>query len=340
MSHAPLTVFVTGATGLLGGHVVRQLLHDGHRVRALVRDVERAQDLLPFHPGLVMVQGDLQDVPAFAAHLAGADAVIHAGAYFRESFQGGRHLARLLAINVEGTRALVAAALEHAVGRFLQVSSIGTLRPWREDRLPVREDDRLAADETENDYYRSKILADEVVEDALRTNPELWGAFVLPGFMNGPGDAGPTAAGRTILDFMARRLPGVVNAHFSFVDARDVATACVRALTEGQRGRRYIVAGRRMHLADQFELLGRITGVPGPRRRVPMGLLGVVALLQEVWARLTGRPVLMGLAIYRTLRREGPHGAFDSTRAQRELGVAFRPLEETFRDAVVWLQAR
>jgi len=197
---------------------------------------------------------------------------------------------------------------------------------------------RCAADATRNDYFRSKILADEVVEDALARYPDLWAAFVLPGFMNGPGDAGPTSAGQTIIDYAAGRLPGVIDAHLAYVDARDVATACVEAVLRAPRGARYVVAGRRLHLAEAYAVLERVTGVTAPVRRIPYAVLAVVAAANEAWARVSGRPVLIGLATYGNLRETGAHNRFDSTPAERDLGIRFRPVEETLGDAVAWLR--
>jgi hypothetical protein len=155
--------------------------------------------------------------------------------------------------------------------------------------------------------------------------------------MNGPGDAGPTAAGQTILDFAAGKLPGVVDVQLSYVDARDVAQACVEAVECAPRSERYVVAGRRVHLGDAYRILERTLGVPAPTRRVPLALLAVVAAMNELWARISGRPVLIGTAMFRTLREEGPYNSYDSSKAERALGVRFRPLEATLRDAAAWL---
>lgn len=334
----PETAFVTGATGLLGSNLTRALAARGVAVRALVRDEARARHLLAGIPGVRLVPGDLADVRGFAGALAGADVVFHAGAYFRESYRGGSHAAALHAINVEGTRQLLASAHAAGVRRFLHVSSVGTLAASRPGGGAVDETLRRDPAGTRNGYFRSKIESDRVVERFLEAHPDMWAAFVLPGFLNGPGDAGPTAAGQTILDFAAGRLPGVLDVHFSYVDARDVAEACIEAAVRAPRGARYVVAGRRLHLAEAYALLERATGVPAPRRRVPMALLAVVAAANELRARLTGAPVLIGLASLRTLREEGPHNRYDSSKAERELGVRFRSVEETLRDAVAWLR--
>jgi nucleoside-diphosphate-sugar epimerase len=333
------TAFVTGATGLLGGNLVRELSSRGIAVRALARDPARAERLLAGVRDVTIVPGDLDDVAHFAPALTGVDVLFHAAAYFRESYRGGSHWEQLVRVNVTGTRALLDAAYERGVRRVLHVSSIGTLAAAAPGGRPVDASMRRDPEQTRNDYFRSKILADRVVEEALARHPDLSASFVLPGFMNGPGDAGPTAAGQTILDYAAGRLPGVVDAYLSYVDARDVAHACIEAALHAPRGARYVVAGRRLHLGEAYEILARATGVPAPRRRVPYALLAIVAAANELWARVSGRPVLIGLATYRNLREEGPHNRYDSSPAERELGVRFRPIEETLRDAVEWLRA-
>lgn len=331
------TAFVTGATGLLGSNLVRELLSRGLRVRALVRSRKKAAALLPKSPRLELVEGDMTNVAAFAAHLRGAEIVYHTAAFFRDSLTGGDHWAELERVNVAGTRALIAAAYAAGIRRFLHVSSIGTLAISVPDGSAVNETMRLRPEATKNDYYRSKILADREVERALEEHADLWAAFILPGFMHGPGDAGPTAAGRTILDFVHGKLPGIVDAHFSYVDARDVAFACAEAANKASRGDRFIVAGRTFHMGEVFSMLERITGKPAPRRAVPRIAIALIAILNEAWARLSRRPALLSWSIYRSIRDEGPHGRFDSSHAQRHLGVKFRPIEETLRDSFVWL---
>jgi nucleoside-diphosphate-sugar epimerase len=317
---------------------VRELLARGQSVRALVRDEERARELLGRDPRLLLVVGDVTEASAFASALEGADVVHHAAAYFRESYRGGAHWDRLHTVNVLGTRELVRLAIAAGVQRFVHVSSVGVLEARAPNGAPVDETMSRDAATTQNDYYRSKILADDEVRAALAKHSRFDACFVLPGFMNGPGDSGPTSAGQTIIDFVERKLPGVVDANFSYVDARDVAFACAEAAERGRRGERYVVAGSRVHLREVYRVLEDVTGVMAPRREIPLALLAVVSTMHELWARLTGRPVLLGRATYRVLRDDGPYSSFDSSKAMRELDVRFRPLEDTLRDAVAWLE--
>jgi hypothetical protein len=85
-------------------------------------------------------------------------------------------------------------------------------------------------------------------------------------------------------------------------------------------------------------VLAAVSGIPAPSRALPMPLLGLIALLNEAWARISGQPVLVSWAGYRTLMRERQRMVFDSSKAMRELGVAFRPLRDTFADAIKWFE--
>ena len=87
-----MKVFVTGATGLLGGNLVRALRAEGHSVRALVRSKEKAQRHLA-DTGAELVVGDMEDVPGFAGALDGAEVLFHTAAYFREYYAAGNHWA-------------------------------------------------------------------------------------------------------------------------------------------------------------------------------------------------------------------------------------------------------
>ena len=190
--------FVTGATGLLGNNLVREPAARGIEVRALARSVDKARQQFADLPQVQVVKGDMGEVGAFADALAGCD-VVFMPPPISVTATGGRHWDELRRINVDGTAALIAAAHAAGVRRFVHTSSIavldgppGTLIDETCDRLPADADD----------YYRSKILADDAVRAFLRLHPDMHACFVLPGWM-GPGDIGPTSAGNWSMTWRA-----------------------------------------------------------------------------------------------------------------------------------------
>ncbi|MDE1149077.1 MAG: SDR family oxidoreductase [Azospirillaceae bacterium] len=330
------TAFVTGATGLLGNNLVRALLARGVRVRALVRSADKAARQfadLPDKETVEVVVGDLGDIAAWAPALTGCDVVFHTAAFFRDSYKGGRHWPELKRVNVDGTAALVTAAYAAGVRRFVQTSSIAALN-GPPGALIDEGAERDPADA--DDYYRSKILADQAVRAFADRHPDLCATFVLPGWMWGPGDIGPTSAGQVALDTVRGKLPGLVPGSFSVVDARDVAAAHIAAAQRGRRGERYLAAGRHMTMATLIPLIGRLANVVTPTRALPMPVLYLLAGLQEVYARLTGKPVLLSLATVRLMAREADRTRFDPTKSERELGLTLRPVEETITDTIAW----
>lgn len=329
------TAFVTGATGLLGNNLVRLLLARGVRVKALARSAGKAWQQFETQPGLEIVEGDMQNVAGFAKALTGCDALFHTAAYFRESYGGGKHWPQLKRINVDATTELFAAAYAAGVRRFVHTSSIAVVNG---PRGALIDESMKRSERDADDYYRSKIQSDKAVQALLDRYPDMFAVFVMPGWMHGPGDMGPTAAGQFTLDFLGQALPGIPPGTFAFVDARDVALTLIAALTQGRRGEHYLAAGRHIAMRDLVHLYENVTGAQAPRREIPVALLWVIATIQEAVARLTRKPVLLSLATVRTMRQEAERTRFDPRKTQTELGVQFRAIEDTIRDEVAWFR--
>lgn len=327
--------FVTGSTGLLGNNLVRALVKRGVRVTALARSPTKAKSQFA-RLNVDIVEGDMTNVSAFKDALEGVDVLFHTAAYFRDSFKGGQHRDILYKVNVEGTENLLGAAYNAGIRRVVHTSSIAVLTGPAGTLI----DETMKRPETDpDDYYRSKILTDRKVFAFLANHPGMFVNAVLPGWMVGPGDIGPTSSGQMVMDFVNRKLPGIVPATFSVVDARDVAECQIAASERGRSGERYLAAGRNMTMAEVFSLLEKVSGVPAPSHRLPMGLLFGLATCYEAFARLTGKPVLLSLASVRLIAREAGRTQFNHAKSERELGLSFRPLEQTFSDVVAWYRA-
>ena len=329
----PRRTVVTGAGGLLGSNVVRALLDGGGEVVAVVRDPARAAALLPRSPELHLVRGDVTDVPALVAAgvFAGADALVHTAAYFREYYEPGSDPSLLHRTNVHAVGALLRAAEAAGLSAAVHVSSVGVLGPSTAQR-PSTEATPLDRSVTENRYYLSKIDSEHVVGEFCAAGPGLRVSTVLPGWMWGPGDAGPTSAGRLFLSIAEGRLPRVPAAANHVVDARDVAEACVRAAVAGSG--RYIVAGVKRPLPEVAAAAARAVGAEPPRPVPPRLALAVIGLMERR-ARRRGLPPAATRQGVMTLV-EGQRRHIDSTRATAELGITFRDLDDTMRVTAAW----
>lgn len=326
-----MNAFVTGSTGLLGSNLVKQLLESGHTVKALARSAAKAQQLLGTHPNLTIVVGDLEDIPGFAPQMAGCDLLFHCAAYFREYFGQGDHWPKLKRINVDGTIALLNQSEQLGLQKVIYVSSSAVIGHGANGK-PGDESTPPGAMITDNLYAKSKLLAEEAIAKWLPDH-QLPVVLILPTWMYGPQDVAPTGAGQLVLDFLNRKLPGVVPGGSAVVDARDVAAAMIAAVEKGKSGERYIISNHYHSLADINRLLAKVSQVPAPRIHIPYPVALLVAWVSETTARLRGTDTLITVNGIRTMKNSH---AVSATKAERELDFRPRSFEETLRDTINW----
>lgn len=325
--------FVTGATGLLGNNLVRALLEQGIKVTALVRSMEKAKLQFGDLP-IQYVKGDILDPESYRSYLSDCDSLFHTAAFFRDNHKGGKHWQELYDTNITGTINLMQAAYDAGIRSIVHTSSIAVLKGERNQLI----DETMSRDaDTNLNYYRSKILSEKAVDDFLNKHPDLFICYVLPGSMYGPGDIGPTATGQLILDYMQQKLPGIISkASYSVVDARDVAAIHILALKYGRRGERYLAAGRHMTMETIVKTLEEITGIPAPKRHIPSFLVQILAQWNELYHKVTGKPVLVSKEVADITAEEYLRTYFNHEKTEQELGGQFRPFEETLLDTVRW----
>lgn len=324
--------FVTGATGLLGNNLVHALLKRNIKVKALVRSVEKAKKQFGNLP-VEFIEGDMLNVDAFSYALQGCDALFHTAAYFRDSYKGGKHWQKLYDTNVTGTERLLQAAYAAGIRRAVHTSSIAVLKGNKDQLI----DETMSRSETDaDDYYLSKILSEQKIQDFLLQHPDMFIAMVLPGWMFGPGDIGPTSSGQFLLDFVEMKLPGVLPGSFSVVDARDVAEHQLAAMTRGRSGERYLAAGNHMNMKSIFQALSSVSGVKAPERKIPLFMLRVIALVYEGYYRITKKPVLISTSTVKLIEQELGRTNFSHNKSLKELECKFRPVAETLTDTLDW----
>jgi dihydroflavonol-4-reductase len=319
-----VTALVTGGTGFVGSAVVRALLASSEEVRVLVRRTSDPRNL----EGLAVerVVGDLCDHGSLTAALAGCSTLYHVAADYRLWVPDP---AALHASNVEGTRALMQAALAGGVSRIVYTSSVATLG-LNADRSPADEETPVGLADMIGHYKRSKYLAEEVVRDMARTQG-LPAVIVNPSAPVGPRDLKPTPTGRTVLDAAAGRMPAYVDTGLNIVHVDDVATGHLLAGRLGRAGERYILGGTNMSLREILAVIAELMGRRPPRWRLPHSALLPVAYVAEAWGRVSGREPLLTVDGIRLARK---YMYYSSARAERDLGYRARPARAALEDAI------
>jgi dihydroflavonol-4-reductase len=311
-----MRVLVTGATGFLGSHVVRALLSRGIEVRALAR-ARRPRAALE---GLdvEIAEGDLTDEKGLIAACRGAGGLIHCAA--RTGYWSRQNEIQR-AINVEGTSKLLRAAQAADVGRIVHVSSIATIGCSRDGRV-LDETHVWMPRSLRIQYVTTKHESEERAFAAAWAGMDV--VVVNPCMLVGPRlDGRPLSAVFTrIAGNKTRWIPP---GGTSVADVLDVAEGCALAFERGRKGERYILGGTNVTWSAFYAAIARAFGVKAPGWRVPVAAARTLELGAQALdlARLSRPPWTPEI-----LRTWGLYGYVDSSKAKRELGYAFRPLED------------
>ena len=327
--HAPdpvASVVVTGASGHLGGVLVRALLASGARVRAVYLGDDRALAGLDVE----RVVADVTDAEAVRRAVGGASLVLHLAAVI--SIDGGRG-GLVDRVNVGGTRNVAAAARAEGV-RMVHVSSI---HAFRQEPVDVPLDETRTRVPPAGGHWpvydRTKAAGERVVRAAIADG--LDAVILHPTGIIGPEDHAPSRMGRIFLAVARRRMPAVVAGGFDWVDVRDVAAAILAAAdpARGRRNESYLVAGNRRTVAQVTATAAAIAGVPAPRIVLPMALARLGAPPMTLLARVThAEPLFTGESL---LALRANH-AIVGEKARRELGILPRPFAESVHDLYRW----
>lgn len=319
------TACVFGATGFIGGHIALAALKQGWEVRGLRR-----------RPGAVghlgdapvrWFEGNLDRPESLAEALRGVDLLFHAAAYYP---QDSRPVPVHVAYSVQQIRGVLEASRAAGVERIVFTSSLSTIGrpPAGSERLADEGDRYTPGSVPGSAYYECKYaMESEVLRagardmDVVITNPTL----VL-----GPGDVHRTV-GRVLVP-LARGwgvvwLPGMVNA----VDVRDVAHAHSQAAIKGKRAERYVLGGHNLSIRRLQELIADQAGVRRPKWGIPRRWIESFALLL---GHIPGMKIyanhLMALSLWQ---------GYETGKAQSQLGLHARPIENTIREMIAWYRS-
>lgn len=322
-----MRVFITGATGFLGGNLARYFALQGYEVRVLARDLGRE---IPAIQGLpvAVFKGDLLEPESLITPVQGVDWVIHCGAMV---YIGKKNKEQLFAINVDGTRNLCQALVDVGVQNMIHVSTVDTLG-MKSLLEPADEETKMTNETPTSSYGQSKLAAESVIDCFVEKGLHI--PVVLPCFMLGAWDVKPSS-GQMILEIakgLARFPPSGGN---NFIHVRDVCVGIENAMKKGISGRRYILGHQNMTYLKAWTMIAEITASPKPWFPAPDWIIKLASIGIDASYRISKREgainsvaANLGLA---------PH-YFDSSRAIEELALPQTPIEEAIREAWAWFQ--
>ena len=321
---------VTGASGLVGGNLVRTLVAQGRAVRILVRSTSQLQHLadLPLERAV----GDVTDPASLRRACDGVDVVYHCAAVVS---MWQRLAPQMWTANVAGTEHLLAAIRQAGVRRLVHCSTVDAIglpetpadppstetTPWNWDRLGL-----------DNAYARTKLESQRRVLAAAAADVDA--VVVNPTYMFGAWDAKPSS-GRMILEVAAGRAVGYTDGGNNFVDVEAVVDGMIAAAARGVRGECYILGGENRSYGEIFGEIARLVGVRPPRFAIPYVAARVGGWIGDGVAAVTGREPTVNTI---TAKMGYVRHYFDPSKAVRELGLRQPPVSAAIERAVRWFR--
>lgn len=324
-----MTALVTGATGFLGSQLVRTLLKTGWPVRIFRRATSRFDMLGTAKDEVDHFVGDITDMDALCLAMKDVQVVFHVAGNVRF---GSKSLYR---VNVQGTAAVVNAAIKSGVERLVHTSSVSA----------IGKSDHTVADESSEwqygyripPYARSKYLAEFEVQRGIAEG--LDAVMVNPSLIFGP-DHSKGKAPNITHDYA--RIIGSGKLWFypgggtNVVDIDDVVTGHLLALERGRKGARYILGSENLSWNSLFSILAKVQGAKPPSIQLPYQLAVACGILTDIWSRTTGHKLPIGRTIVKYIYK---NHRYSNRRATDELGCSFRPFPETAQRVVDSLAA-
>ena len=320
-------ILITGGTGFLGTHIVRQLVDSGARnLRVMASSVPEWMT----DSGVEPLAGSVTNRDDVHAAVRNVSAIFHlAGKVSRDNGDA----AEMNKVHVEGTRILCEAARELGVKTMILASSSGTIAVSKEDDILDETYPQPVDIITQWAYYASKYYQERTALEGFDGDGRKL-VILNPTLLLGPEDERLSST-NFVLDFLAGKVPYCPSGGLSIVDARDAAAAFINALEKGEHQGKYLLGAANMTFAEFFGRLERLSGVSAPMLKLPKKLaVGGSSLIESIfknWGKAS--PVAS-----KEVEQAEHFWYFDSTKAIESLGFDPRDPQETLNDTINYLR--
>lgn len=323
---------VTGAAGLLGSNITKQLIEKGEEVRALVLPNDKAVVHVPSDAKIIL--GDITDDKSmtefFDVDIDKEVYVIHCASIVTIKDEYNQ---KVLDVNVGGTKKVVDYCVKNNVKKLVYISSTSAI-PELPHGQKISEVSNYSEKGIIGFYGQTKAKASQVVMDAVKEF-DLDASIVFPSGICGPNDFANGPVSEFIIDYVNGKMPAGVEGFFNAVDVRDLAEGCIACTEKGRKGEGYIMANELVTIQEMFSLVSKITGCKEVKTIIPASFGKAMGKGMDVVGKITGKPMKMtSFAIYNLARNNN----FSIKKAEKELGFKTRPFEETIKDELDWMQ--
>lgn len=324
---------LTGAAGLLGSNISRQLIKQGEEVRALVLQRDPALSEVPKEAEVVL--GDITDMVSLDHFFSVASdkeiIVIHCASIVTVSDIPNP---KVHEVNVNGTKNIIRKCLEHNVKKLVYVSSTSAI-PELPAGKQIKEVKEFSPASVIGFYGKTKAEATQAVLEAVKKEG-LNASVVFPSGICGPNDFAYGPVSSFLIEYVNGKMKGGVAGYFNAVDVRDLAKGCISCCDKGRKGEGYIMANQLVSMREMFDLLSELSGCKNVKTILPMEAAKFMAKFGDLKEKITGKPGrLTSFSVYNMARNNN----FGYRKAAEELDYDVRPFRETIRDELLWLQA-
>lgn len=318
-------ILVTGASGLVGSHLVTRLVADGKQVRALYRNT------IPVFPGsgqVEWIQGDILDVISLEKAMQGITDVYHCAATV--SFHP-KNKTLLHQTNINGTAHVVDACIDAGIRKLLFVSSVAALGRIREDK-PIDETMNWSEETSNSEYGKTKFLAEMEVWRGIGEG--LDAVIVNPVIILGAGDWEKGSSG--IFKSACNEFPWYTEGTGGFVDVQDVVKAMMLLMETDTTAARYILCGHNLSYRELFTAIAKGFGKRPPHKKVTALLSAIVWRIEALKSFFTGKEPLLTKETARTARAKV---RFDNSRLLKQFAhFSYTPLSSSIERICAELQ--
>lgn len=327
-----MKVLITGASGFLGGNLVREINKRNPQwgINILCRNNGKLEYIKDIKYNKHF--GDLTDKASLLKAIEGIDIIFHCAALFTLDDDCKDELYQ---VNLDGTRNVFEAALAKGVKKIVYTGTAATTG-WpigngkmADETIPFNKW------ETSNEYSRSKYKAEKLALQMFKEN-NLPVVILNPIGPVGPGDTKPTPTGQYIIKCLQKKVSYYMEGVAHFVHISDVVNAHLKAVENGRNGEKYILGTVNAKMSDIFKWLSEVSGIDcTPPIRVPLFAAYTGGICFDLAGKLLGRKIGPGIA---SVKYASKTPNYDFSKARNELKMSQTPLKQAFKEAYEWFQ--